>query len=156
MNKINYGNNMMLFTSFWGDYETFRMMPVTEDCPYAEVIYNPAVATLVVISKIRKQNFQFIPKLNPNGDAIPTKGPRPNGKTYQEQRTTIELLQEYYITEKVDQIAFIQAFAINADKEKFDFEKYLRDIEEEKQSGIMQVEKKPLVDKTGQPIKVKK
>ena len=70
MSDSKYKNNMMLFKSFGGEKETFRMMPITEDCPYAEVIYNPAVATLVVISKIKKQNFQFLPKLDGNGDIL--------------------------------------------------------------------------------------
>lgn len=154
MSDSKYKNNMMLFKSFWGEKETFRMMPITEDCPYAEVIYNPAVATLVVISKIKKQNFQFLPKLDGNGDILTLNKPRANGKPYQEERVTIELLQEYYLTEKEDQIEFINKFAENG--EAFDFKQYLRDLENEKDNGIMPLEQKPLLDAHGQPVKLGK
>ena len=36
-----YGKNMLLITSYWGDKDTFKMIPLTEDCPYSEVIYVP-------------------------------------------------------------------------------------------------------------------
>lgn len=150
--KSSYGNNMMLFTSFWDQHETFRLLPLTEDCPFTEVIYNRSVSILVVISKNKKNNFQYVAKLDPNGEPIRTTKPKANGKAYQEQRVLVELLQEYYITEKAEQIEFIKSFAVNATT--FDFEKFLRDIEDEHAQGIMQVEKQPLVDKNGAPLKV--
>ena len=64
------------------------------------------------------------------------------------------MLQEYYLTEKEDQIEFIYKFAENV--EAFDFKQYIRDLENEKDNGIMPLEQKPLLDAHGQPVKLGK
>ena len=52
-----YGSNMLLIKSNWNDGETFRMIPLTIDCPYVECIYDPKQKVLVLISKITKTAF---------------------------------------------------------------------------------------------------
>jgi hypothetical protein len=47
-------NTMMLVQSTWNDKQTFRMIPITESCPYVECIMDPDTKVFVVISKIRK------------------------------------------------------------------------------------------------------
>ena len=32
--------NMMIYSAKWNEKETFRMMPMTLDCPYNEVIFD--------------------------------------------------------------------------------------------------------------------
>lgn len=140
---VEYGKNMMLFTSFWGEDKTFRMMPINQDCPFVEVIYNPAVATLVVIGKLKKEQFQFIPVLDDDGELVRCKKPKTNGKTYREKQTRIELLQEYYILDYTEQKEFIEKFGINSEN----FIKYLRDIDNEKDEKVKVVEKPNIIHK---------
>jgi len=147
---MNYGKNMLLHTSYWGERNTFKMLPVTQECPYAEVIYDPTTTLLVIISKISKENLQFVPKINEQGDIVPVKIPRTNGKNYCESRISMQLLQEYYLTTKEEQEAFVEQFAVNADS--YDYKKFLRDLEEEAKNPIKPVEQKPLVDINGNKL----
>jgi len=139
---------MLLYTSYWSNNDTFKMLPVSNDCPFVEAIYDPASTLLVVIGKEAKDNLQYLPKLDEQGDPTPVKKPRQNGKMYKEIRTNMKILQEYYIVTKEEQENFIRMFAINA--ETYDYGKFLRDIEEE--SKIVSVEKQPLVDTKGKPL----
>ena len=70
MSVTSYGKNMKAYTSHWNDRETFKLFPTTNDCPFAEVIYDPTRTLLVVISKFKKQNLQLVPKLDDNGNPI--------------------------------------------------------------------------------------
>lgn len=122
--------SMLLFTSFWQDRVTFKLMPISESCPFVEVIYDPGLNILVVINKQFKESFHSIPKFDDNGDIIMTKSARKNGKPYREERRAIDTYQEYYITEKEEQVNFINIFAMNADS--FDFAKHMEAKEEAK------------------------
>lgn len=139
---------MRLFTSSWNNVETFKMLPITQEAPYAEVIYDPSTTLLVVVSKIQKHNFHFVPKLDDDGNIIPAKRANMNGRTYKEQRVVMPVLQEYYIEKREEQIQFIEEFASNS--EYFDFKHYLRDLSQEK---IMTPGKLDIVDGQGLPIK---
>jgi len=149
MTKTKYGNNMKLFTSYWGDADTFKLMPVTDDCPFTEVIYDPTTTLLVVISKLQKDNFQTVPRLDEDGSPIRAKKPKSNGVAHREQRIVMSVLQEYYIVNKEEQEEFIKEFALNADT--FSYDKYLRDMDTEP-AALAQVEMPPLVDEKGTPI----
>ncbi len=112
-------NSMLLITSKWDDDKTFRLIPIELGCPYEEIIYMPKEGVLAIISKTPKSQFTMVPKLNENGDLEFTKNkqPRPgSGKTYKEERKTIDTLHEYYIEDKSEIYAFIGMFAINADE----------------------------------------
>jgi len=155
MSTVNkYGKNMKLFTSYWGDGTTFKMMPISTDCPYAEIIYDPKTTLLVVISKLKKNNLQMVDKLDTDGNPIKAKRPKMNNKPWAEKQLQIEVLQEYYITEKEEQEEFIKEFAVNA--ETFDFGKYLRDVEEESAKTIHVPKAAPILGADGQPLKAPK
>jgi hypothetical protein len=121
--------SMLLFTSFWQDKITFKLMPISEACPFVEVIYDPGLDMLVVINKQFKESFHNVPKMDDNGDIIMIKSPRKNGKPFREERRAIDTYQEYYVTEKEEQINLINMFAVNADD--FDFAKYMDSTVEE-------------------------
>ena len=144
----NYGKNMLLHTSYWGNADTFKLMPITMDCPFTEVIYDPGTTLLVVISKIKKENFQYVPKLDDDGETMKAKKPKQNGKAIREQRVLMPVLQEYYITDPVEQEAFIKQFAVNPE---YDYSRFLRDMDSE--PTIVPAEKAPLVDAKGMPLK---
>ena len=117
------GGNMLLIKSIWNEGETFRMLPLTSDCPYLEGIYDPKLKVLVLISKTTKTALHMLPKLDDNGDPAPLKTKRPNGRMVKEERKTIETFQEFYI-DNVDAIEdILKIFAVN--KDNFDYKMYM-------------------------------
>jgi hypothetical protein len=149
MTQPTIGQNMLLFTTFFGEQTTFKMMPVTQDCPFLEVIYDRATMLLVVINKTTKHNYQMMPSLNDKGDMIRVSSPRENGKTYKEVRELIPICQEYYIIDQEEQKAFVKLFAQNA--ESFPLDTFFRSLEEE--SKISKTAPAVLIDKDGMPLK---
>lgn len=117
------GGNMLLVKSSWNEGETFRMIPVSKDCPYVECIFDPSTNVFVVISTISKTTLHMLPKLDDNGDPAPLKVPRKNGRQVKEERKTIETFQEFYLEDKDAMNDLIKLFAVNA--ESFDYMQYL-------------------------------
>lgn len=150
MAKTEFGKNMLLITSYWGNVDTFKMIPLTEDCPYAEVIYDPATTLLVVISKIVKENFQMVPTLDKDGNLVKAKNPKSNGKPFAEQRSRLNTLQEYYLPNEEEQKSFIQMFAVNAGS--YDYEKFIKEASNKSEPALFKPEKLSLVDENGMPL----
>lgn len=117
------GGNMLLIKSIWNEGETFRLIPVSLDCPYVECIFDPEHKVLVAISKVVKTTMHMLPKLDDNGDPAPLKSSRPNGRTVKEERRTIETFQEHYLDNNEAINAVVDIFAIN--KNDFDYKKFL-------------------------------
>jgi hypothetical protein len=151
MSKINYGQNMLLFNTFHGQMDTFKLMPITNECPFAEVLYHKETDLLVVISKHQQEKFEMIPRLDDNGDYMMVKSPRKNGKPWKEERRHLKLPHEYYIADRKEQEDFIKAWAINSDS--FD---YLKHLDEKKNEIITKIEKPALVDDKGALLKSSK
>lgn len=118
-------NSMILVQSTWQDSQTFRLIPVTLECPYVECILDPATKVFVVITKINKTSLHMIPRLDDNGDPIYVKGARPNGRTVREERKTIDTFQEFYIEDKKAMEDIINLMAINA--KTFKYKKFLEE-----------------------------
>jgi hypothetical protein len=117
------GSNMLLIKSSWNDGETFKLLPVSQDCPYVECIFDPATKVFVVISKVSKTSLHMLPKLDDNGDPAPLKTKRANGRMVKEERKTIDTFQEYYVEDKDAMIDVINLLAIN--KDTFDYNKFI-------------------------------
>lgn len=129
----------MLVTSSWGNDKTFKLLPISPECPYNECIFDATGKVLAIIGKEKKESFHMLPKLSDSGDVLHLKiGKRPNGKDYNEERKMLATFYEYYV-EKAEEIKdFIKMFAINADT--FDFLQYIdKKVEEPKQSSILSV-----------------
>ncbi len=109
---------MMLVKSSWQDDETFKLMPITESCPYVECIFDPQSKVFVVISKIVKSSLHMLPKLDDYGQ------PMSGAKGGKQTRNKIDVFQEFYIgdTEAIEEI--INLFAINS--EKFDYKSFMK------------------------------
>lgn len=116
--------SMVLVTGSWGNNKTFKMIPVTPECPYNEAIFDRDSKVLALIGKEKKQSMHMVAKLDDNGDVKTLKiGRRAGGKEYAEERKTLETYYEYYI-ENPDEIKeIINMFAINADT--FDYTQYM-------------------------------
>lgn len=117
---------MMLITGAWGQKKTFKMIPVSTDCPYNEAIYDAEAKVLALVSKEKKQSMHMVAKLDDFGDVKPMKvGRRANGKDYAEERKTLETYYEYYLESNEEIKAFINLIAINSDS--FDVDQYLNE-----------------------------
>lgn len=116
--------SMMLVTGSWGNNKTFKMIPVTPECPFNEAIFDRDSKVLALIGKEKKQSLHMVAKLDDNGDVKTLKlGRRAGGKEYAEERKTLETYYEYYV-ENPDEIKnIINLFAVNADS--FDYTQYM-------------------------------
>ena len=110
---------MICITSVWNGHESFKVIPLVETCPYVEMIYDPEASMLVIISKIIKDAYHMIPKMDDKGDVVAAKNRKSPDKTYAEERRLVESFQEYYIHKKDEIKNIISSFAVNADT--FDF-----------------------------------
>ena len=134
--KTTFGKNMMLISSAFRGVKSFSIIPVTEDCPYVEAMFDPSSGILAVISKVKKQAMHMVPRLDENGQPIRLRTPNmETGKTVKEQRMQIETFSEIYITEKDEIAQFVYMFAVNADK--FDIAPFFVDVKETKTSSII-------------------
>jgi len=129
---MNTAPSMLLITSTWGQEKTFKMIPVTPQSPFNEAIYDPANKVLALVGKDKKETFHMMPKLNELGDPQTLKiGKRDNGKSFAEQRVSLDTYYEYFIEEPTEITDFVKMFAINADS--FDFDVYLKTETKEEQ-----------------------
>ena len=134
MSKI--GQNMMLVSSSFRNAKSFTMIPVSNDSPYTDAMFDPASGILAVISKVMKQSYHMVPKLDDDGQPIRLKAPnKQTGKTHKEERRLVDTFSEFYLSDKKDIEDFINIFAINASS--YDYKEFFVDIEETKVSKII-------------------
>ena len=110
---------MLCISSVWNGQDSFKVIPLVETCPYVEMIYDPEANMLVVISKIIKDAYHMIPRMDDKGDVIFVKNRKNPEKSYAEERRLVESFQEYYIHKKEEIRDIIAKFAMNSDT--FDF-----------------------------------
>ena len=115
-------NTMMLVQATWQDQQTFRMIPISETCPYVECIFDPGTKVFVIITKIKRVSIQMLPKLDQYGQ------PATGSKGRKEERHKVEVFQEFYIEHATAVKDLVELFAVNADT--FDYKKFLGDTEE--------------------------
>ncbi len=116
---------MMLITSEWNGNKSFRLIPMSNDAPFVEGIYDPTTGDLALISKNAKDSFHMMPKLDDNGDYLSIKGKsRPNGKTFKEERKSFPTYLEYYITKEEEVKQIVETLAYNAGS--FGYTSYLK------------------------------
>jgi hypothetical protein len=115
--------SMMLVQATWQDKQTFRLIPISESCPYVECIFDPGTKVFVIISKIKRTSLQMLPKLDEYGQPIA------GNKGHREERHKLEVFQEFYIEDKIAVKDLLHLFAINA--KTFDFEAFISEKEED-------------------------
>jgi hypothetical protein len=130
------GQNMMLVTSSFRNAKSFTMIPVSNDSPYVEAMYDPASGILAVISKVMKQSYHMVAKLDEDGQPIRLKNPNPQtGKTVKEERRLVDTFSEFHLSDPLDIEQFIHLFAINA--ATFDYKAFFVDTKKTKKSSII-------------------
>jgi len=101
--------SMFVHYSEWNGKDSFRLIPITTECPFNEVLYDPENKVLMVISKDKKEKPMFIPALDKKGKTITSR----RTKEIQEERQVMDMYYEYYIESITDIKDFITMFAIN-------------------------------------------
>ena len=130
------GQNMMLVNSAFRNAKSFTMIPVSNDSPYVEAMFDPSSGILAVISKVMKQSYHMVPKLDDTGQPERLKTPNPQtGKTHKEERRLVDTFSEFYLNDKQDIETFIHMFAVNADT--FNYNEFFVDVKETKTSKII-------------------
>lgn len=118
---------MMLFSSIWttetSKLKTFKMIPVTKDCPFNEVLLDPENKVIAVVSKETKNTYRLIPKVDEKGRPVMVKDGTGNPVLAQE-RKLMESFYEYYIDDMTDIEQFMNTFAINSTE--FDWKSYFK------------------------------
>jgi hypothetical protein len=107
--------SMFIIKSDWGGKPTFRMIPISKDCPYVECIFDPDSKVLAAIGHTKKNIMHMMTRLDENGDPVKRKMAAPGTNPYKEERKTIETFQEYYISDAAEIKKFIKMFASNAE-----------------------------------------
>ena len=121
---MSIGKNRILISSPFRNMPSFSLIPVSNEAPYVEAMFDPSSGILAVISKISKQSFHMMPKLDENGQPQRLKVPnKETGKTIKEVRVSTETFSEFYLTNKDEIKDFLNIFAINADT--FDFNAFM-------------------------------
>ena len=103
---------------------TFKMIPVTKDCPYLEVIYHPIYQGLGIVGKFKKKEYTMVASLDREGNPIQKKKKlQPGENPMMMERRGMDAWHEYVIITKDEMINFIEMFAINADS--FDYQSFI-------------------------------
>jgi hypothetical protein len=130
------GQNMMLVNSSFRNAKSFTLIPVSQDSPYVEAMFDPTSGILAVISKVMKQSYHMVPKLDDNGQPIRLKTPnQQTGKTVKEERRLVDTFSEFYLSDRSDIETFIHMFAVNA--EWFNIEEFFVDLQKTEPSKII-------------------
>lgn len=120
MSVENQPKSMMIVSQDYMDKPTFGLIPVTQDCPFVEVVFLPNTQQLAIMSKTTKETFHFFARLDDNGDPIPAKRRLESRSPYKEERKLINTFYEYYLKDATDIRKFIEMFAINAESNVVD------------------------------------
>ena len=130
------GQNMMLVNSSFRNAKSFTLIPVSMDSPYVEAMFDPTSGILAVISKVMKQSYHMVPKLDDEGQPMRLKKPnQQTGKTVKEERRLVDTFSEFYLSDRADIETFIHMFAINADN--FNVEEFFVDLKKTEPSKII-------------------
>ena len=119
MSKIE--KSMMLVKSSFGPMKSFKLMPISNNCPYVECLFSPNEKIMVVISKFMKTSYHMVAKLDDNGDEIPVKGkPRVGKKQIKEERRLVDTCSEHYVVTEEEIREVVNMFAVNPDSFNID------------------------------------
>ena len=128
--------SMMLVSSQREGVPTFRLIPLTQECPYGEVVYIPQAKVLAIFQKYSVEGLHMVPKLDDNGDPVRRAKPAADGNPYKQERKVLVVSQDSYISNPPEIDAFIFMFAVN---QEFNYKQFMEDP------------KSPLIQKTEIP-----
>lgn len=104
--------------------KNFIGIPINETCPFIELVFDPEKKILGIVSKHKKNQFHFVPRLDGNGM------PKPNSnkvmqqtQPFAQERLLLETYHEYYLRTPEEIDAFLNMYVINTD---FNWKSFLK------------------------------
>jgi hypothetical protein len=119
---------MFIISAKWGELDSFRMIPVSKDCPFSECIFDASQKILAVISKDKKQTYHFLPRLDERGKTIPVKrkaGDPEEFTPFAEERRMMETSFEYYIDNAEEIKAFVELMKTTEQPVHVDYQAFI-------------------------------
>lgn len=118
---------MLISAKTQNNQQTFRMVPLTAECPYNLAEFDVEHSNLILVLKEKINSLKTVPKLGPDGSFIPVKNPKPDTPGVEIERRMIEENLEVHINnmESIDE--FIKLVAINAST--FKYQQYIATID---------------------------
>lgn len=107
---------MIKITSGFGNKPTFKLIPISSDCPYLEAVFNPITKMLSVVSIVKYEGFQFLFKIDDSGNKIPLPGKQQDKNQpvlYKQERLRVDHFYEYTIAERKEIEEFVEIFTEN-------------------------------------------
>lgn len=105
--------SMLLISSERKGFPTFRMIPLTIDCPFGEIVYVPDAKALQILYKHTVEGLHMMPKLDDNGEPIINAKAPKGSNPYKQERKTLSVPQDAYIYNPTEIEEFVQMFAVN-------------------------------------------
>lgn len=138
------GMNTMMLMSRTGDdgVKSFAMIPVSNNSPFIECIYDIKSSVLAAIGRTKKDAFHMAPRLDANGLPEMVKYPKAGENPRKQQRISQETYSEYYLHQNEVE-AFVNYFAVNS--ESFNIKKILEftpPVQKEEKESKLILEKK--------------
>ena len=106
--------SMLIISSTYGENKTFKLIPISINCPFNEVIYDPASKVMCIVGKEKYQKLVNVPKMNSDGSYVLNKK---NTEGYAIERRMVDALYEYEIHNAADILAFVKLASINPEHE---------------------------------------
>lgn len=116
--------SMLLISSQRQGVPTFRMMPLTEDCPFIEAVYEPRAMALIIFYKHQVEGLHMVDQIDGNGDSVRALKPRASGNPNKEERKMLRTAHETYITNKAEIQYFVMLMAHN---QEFNYAQFMVD-----------------------------
>jgi len=139
MLESNGMNTMMLMSRIGEDgVKSFAMIPVSNNSPFIECIYDVKSSVLAVIGRTKKDAFHMVPRIDVNGSPELVKHPKTGEDPRKHQRVSQETYSEYYLHQNEVE-NFVKYFAVN--DESFNIKKILESkppkVESKKESKLI-------------------
>ena len=132
-------NSMIFLKEKEGTFDTFKLIPVSNECGFTEIRFNYAKKILTIISKQTYEGFQIIPRINSDGVYEKSKS---HETGYKHERVRMAQFYDYILTDKEDIKTFVNL--MDGTVKTDDLEKYFIVVAEAPK------EKTKVLDKNGE------
>jgi hypothetical protein len=99
---------MMPYKCKDGEYDSFRVISLTNNCPFNEIVYDKSTNILVVISKQHKQGVEYLPKDLSILQSIPNMFTSNASYNVPTEKVITDNYYEYYIENPEDMIKLLK------------------------------------------------
>lgn len=127
------------YRSYVRDNESYSLLPLSDDAVFVDAMFYPDQGVLLLLTKLSKEKFQVVPKINSYGEV--EKDPKARNREKAE-RVRLDSNYEHYLYELSDIQWFADSYIVNSDQ----FMAFVQDaktkIEEQKKAVAEAMKKK--------------